>query len=25
LSETFAMSAAAFAGTLIDLYLPKKK
>jgi len=25
LSETFAMSAEAFAGTLIDLYLPKKK
>ena len=23
--ETFAMSAEAFAGTLIDLYLPKKK
>jgi dihydrolipoamide dehydrogenase len=25
LSETFAMSAEAFAGTLIDLYMPKKK
>ena len=25
LSETFAMSAEAFAGTLTDLYLPKKK
>ena len=25
LSETFAMSAEAFAGTLVDLYLPKKK
>ena len=25
LSETFAMSAEAFAGTLTDLYMPKKK